>query len=187
MKIFIPLLIISILGSCSSRVYTYSIVLEKPQKSNNLNFENDTMSISFDFIEKGITFKLYNKTEDGIKINWDELSMSVNGKAQRVLHKETGSYKITDVQPPTTIPPKTVLEDGIIPSDIVSYSNIGGRTIINLNALYPKYDYGDKRKRAEIMNMKGQKIVIFLPYYIRNIYHSKIFEFLITDIIAKKG
>jgi hypothetical protein len=66
--------------------------LERPQKSNALLYENDTKSISFDFTEKWINFKMYNKIEDGIRVNWDELSMSINGKAARVVHKETGAY-----------------------------------------------------------------------------------------------
>jgi hypothetical protein len=113
--------------------------------------------------------------------------MSINGKAQRIVHKETGTVRVTDVQPPTTIPPKTYLEDGLLPTDKIRYINNQGKRILIVSDLYPKYDYGSKKTRALIMGMKGERITIFFPYYIKNVYHSKIFDFLIEDIATKKG
>lgn len=186
MKVAIVLLFAASFCSCTTKLYNYKISLVKPEKSAVRSYENDTMSISFDFRNNGIMFSLFNKSEEGIKINWDELSMSINGKAQRVVHKETGTYNTTTVQPPTTVPPKTILEDVIIPTDYISYYYVSGHRNIKVNDIYPKYDYGNKQKRAEVMKMKGQKIVIFFPYYIKDIYFSKTFEFIIEDITTKK-
>lgn len=181
------LIVAFILASCTTRAYTYKILLERPQKSNALLYENDTMSISFDFTEKWINFKMYNKIEDGIRVNWDELSMSINGKAARVVHKETGAYKITEVQPPTTVPPKTFLDDAIVPTENVKFTTaMGGRSIVSINPIYPTQDYGNKKTKEKIMGRKGERITVFFPYYIKNVYYSKVFEFIIEDIIAKK-
>ena len=85
------------------------------------------------------------------------MSMSINGKAQRIVHKETGTMRVTDVQPPTTIPPKTYLEDGLLPTNKIRYTNNQGKSILIVSDLYPKYDYGNKKTRALIMGIEGTK------------------------------
>ena len=67
MKLVFVLLVSFGLLSCASKTYTYKIVLQNPVKSTTLYYQNDTLSISFDFTQKAIFFKLYNKFEDGIK------------------------------------------------------------------------------------------------------------------------
>jgi hypothetical protein len=174
------------LFSCSAtKNYIYDIRLERPMPSKNLQFENDTFSISFTFNPKYIEFEMYNKLEDGIRINWDELSVSINGQAKRVVHYETGTDRVTETQPPTTIPPKSKLTDGLVATDKINYNYISGRRVISIPDTYPKTDYGNKKTRTKIMSMKGQKIVIYFPYYLRNIYQSKTFEFIIADIKTK--
>lgn len=113
--------------------------------------------------------------------------MSYNGQAKRIVHKETGLTKLTDLQPPTTIPPKTNLRDIVVSTDDVFFTNNQGRIIMNVKEIYPTYDYGSKKKRDYILKLKGYRISLFFPYYIKNVYHSKTFEFIISDIIAKKG
>jgi len=174
-------------ASCSTtRYYSYNIKLEKPTPSSPLFYENDTMSLSFQFNPKYIEFEAYNKLEDGIRINWDELSIAVNGEAKRIVHYETGENKITEVQPPTTIPPKSKLNDGLIPTDNIKYVISAGKRIPVYTYTYPNSDNGNKKYREKIMSMKGQKTIFFFPYYLRGIYHSKTFEFLITDVIQRK-
>ncbi len=37
------------------------------------------------------------------------------------------------------------------------------------------------------MNLKGKKITLYLPYYLKNVYHSKkTFEFVVADIHSRK-
>ena len=186
-KIVNYIFFICVISGCASYKYTYKISLENPVKSERLYFENDTLSISFAFESKGLSFDLYNKLlDDGIRINWDEVSMSYNGQAKRIVHKETGLTKLTDLQPPTTIPPKTNLRDIAVSTDDVYFTNNQGRVTMSVKEIYPSYDYGSKKKRAIILKLKGYRISLFFPYYIKNVYHSKTFEFIISDIIAKK-
>ncbi len=185
-KVYVSLLVF--FTSCASYKYTYKITLEAPIKSNRLYFENDTLSVAFSIDNKGLNFDLYNKLpDDGIRINWDEVSLSYNGQAKRIIHKETGITKLTDLQPPTTIPPRTNLSDFIVSTEDVFFTNNQGKRLMTIKEIYPTYDYGSKKKRAYILKLKGYRISLFFPYYIRNVYHSKTFEFIISDIIAKKG
>jgi hypothetical protein len=57
--------------------------------------------------------------------------------------------------------------------------------VTTIEEMYPKTDNGNKKVRSRIMSMKGEKIVVYLPYYLRNAYYSKTFEFLIEDISIK--
>ncbi|WP_152268224.1 hypothetical protein [Agriterribacter humi] len=183
----IALLIMIIICSCSTtRYYTYDIRLEKPAPSTRLFFENDTMSLSFQFKPRYIEFETYNKLEDGIRINWDELSISVNGDAKRIVHYETGENKITETQPPTTIPPKSKLVDGVIPTENIKYIISSGKRILLPLYTYPISDNGSKKTKKKILTMKGQKTVFYFPYYLKGVYHSKTFEFLIADVVQRK-
>lgn len=182
MRIFL-LVIVFFSASCTSKYYQYDIKMVQPP-SERLYFENDTMSISFEFRQKFIHIEVYNKLEDGIRINWDELSISDNGVAQRVVHYQTGVARINDVQPPTTIPPKSKLEDGLIPTNKIIPGN--GLNLVAFKDIYPLVDNGHKKTRKYALSKKGQKVVVFFPYYLKGVYHSKTFEFLIADVIQSK-
>lgn len=169
------------LFSCS-RSYTYNIQMEE---KGGLNYSDDTMDISFNFDPKFIYFELFNKSTEGIKINWDEVSISEGGNAKRVLHKETNSYNINDVQPPTTVPPKSRLKDAFIPSDNVKHVMSGGRRVVRIIQSRPSTDYGRKKYREKILAQKGERISIYLPYYVRNEFRSKTFDFVIKDVVSK--
>lgn len=176
----------TLLFSCSTiKHYTYDIRLEKPISTQTLYYENDTFSIAFTFNPKNISFEMYNKLEDGIRINWDEVSVSQNGIAKRIIHYETGTYKVTEVQPPTTIPPKSKMIDAFQTTDQLYYIISSGTRLLRIRDSYPESDGGSSKNREMILGLKGQRIVLYFPYYLRNQYYSKVFEFMIVDIVPK--
>jgi hypothetical protein len=165
------------------KFYSYDIQLEKPQPSQSLHFENDTFSISFAFKPQYIEFELYNKLDDGIKINFDEISISVNQQAIKIVHYAPGTNEFYETQPPTTIPPRSKLKDALVAKDMVNYIYEHGRQIpVSIQDSYPKSDYSNNNISRRVQHLKGQKITIFLPYYLKNVYHSKTFEFIIADV-----
>src|SRR5688572_16699501 len=106
MKLLLPLFTIFLM-SCAPQYLAYKFQLDSPTPTKPLVHENDSLSITFIFQPTALEFTLNNKMTDGIKINWDEVSLSLGGKAKRIIHKETGMTKTTDLQPPTTIPPNS--------------------------------------------------------------------------------
>ncbi len=60
--------------------------MSHPKENSKLQYENDTMSINFNPTVKGIEMEIFNKTNEGMKMEWDEISISVSGKTYRVLH-----------------------------------------------------------------------------------------------------
>ncbi|HWC53505.1 MAG TPA: hypothetical protein VG676_07990, partial [Chitinophagaceae bacterium] len=99
-KTLIILFIIFTFVSCTSKLYNYKTAMTYPVQNSDLIYENDTLKIGFKLNPKDILVNIRNKSETGIKINWDELSFSINAKTYRIVHKETGVIKINEVQPP---------------------------------------------------------------------------------------
>jgi hypothetical protein len=187
-RVIIILSIALMLAGCAGRVYTYSVEMTHPVNSKQLFYENDTFSIAFQLLPKWIEFTIYNKSTDGIRINWDEVSFSVDGITHRIVHKETGTYKITDVQPPTTIPPKSNLKDFIISTDkLVVTQGSFNFVSLNVNEQFPDNDYGNKKKKEFILSYKGNRITIFMPYYVRGQYISQYYDLMIRDVAPKKN
>ena len=158
----------------------------RPVESRTMEFENDSFHILFDVQYKKIVFTILNKMEDGIRINWDEVSFSLNGRAKRTVHKETGEYKIRDVQPPTTIPPKSSLKDFLIPTDIIRYGRIGYSNYTIIGNILPLEASGKTQQRDVIRKYKGTKITVFLPFYIAGKYVTRYYDLMINDVTVSK-
>lgn len=182
MKILLLLFCIAFSGC--SRYYNYKFRLDEPRPVKPLYYENDTMAISFRFTPSFLRFTIQNKISDGIKINWDEVSLSMARKTYRVIHKETGLTKTTDLQPPTTIPPRSQLTDVIVPTDFIRFSRVYGVYKPTYTGMFP--NSGTKKQGAAIMRRKGENIVLFIPFRIADKYVANTFYFTIEDIVPSK-
>jgi hypothetical protein len=171
----------------AAQQYTYDIRLERPAPSQNLQFENDTISISFAFNYDYIEFELYNKLDDAIKINWKDISVSIDGDTKRVIHSNAYIVGWPGKEPTIMVAPRSKINDVIRTSDksgLLDSTFSVNRATLNT---YPDRDYGMLSERKHILGLKGKKIVIYLPYYLKNVYCSKTFEFIIADILMKKA
>jgi hypothetical protein len=75
-------------------------------------------------METQVGFAIENKTDSGIKINWDEISfISPDGRAFRVIHSWDRLIDRNNPQAPTVIPPKSRIVEMVIPSDNIHYDN----------------------------------------------------------------
>lgn len=153
--------------------------------SQNLQFENDTISISFAFNYDHIDFQLYNKLDEAIKINWKELSVSIDGDTKRVIPSNAYFVGFPGKEPTIMVAPRSKVSDIIRTSDKTTLWDSSSIQRATLNT-FPDSDYGDLSQRKYIMGLKGKKIVIYLPYYLKNVYCSKTFEFII-DVQAKNA
>lgn len=165
-----------LLSSCVyNQQYTYDIRLERPVQSKNLLFENDTMSISFVFGTADIELDLYNKLDDAIKINGRDLSASVNGNMKAIL---SSAY-----QRPAMIAPRSKTKIYLQIYDGAGHVDSSGTPTGKLNT-YPAKDNNWEPYRQYILGLKGRKTTIYLPYYVKDVYCSKTFEFVVADVIA---
>ncbi len=185
MKYLYLLLIVS-LFSCKPQ---YLLVLKMNPSTNppgGAFYENDTLKMKFVVTDTYIGIRFDNKTNQGIKINWDEISFSLNGRSYaRVLHNLTGVRKINDVQPPTTIPPRSYIDDKLYPRETMSVVSSGGSYYsVNYNFFRSKKvnESNDKYHKSKI----GDKIIIHLPYYLGTSFVESNFEIEIVDVKKKK-
>ena len=80
--------------------------MKESKEAKKLYYENDTLSISFNFYPKGIRMDFTNKSDSVIKINWNEVRMTENDMAKKIVYikKERGNLK--EVLSPSHISPR---------------------------------------------------------------------------------
>lgn len=170
------------LSSCViGTVYTYDIRLERPVQSKNLQFENDTMSINFVFEPEHIYFNLFNKLDDAIKINWKDISVSIDGETKRVIPSYSYNVGFPGKEQSVTVAPRSKIGDVIRTTDKLGYDDTSRLPTGRLN-MYPQSDGNHPPTREYILGLKGKRILIYMPFYLRNEFYSKTFEFVIADI-----
>jgi hypothetical protein len=166
------------------RNFSYETSMTPSTQSDSLIYEDDSIKVKFTLADDRLKLRLDNKLNQGIRINWDEVSISLNGQSFRVAHKETGVFKTSDVQPVTSIPPKSFLTDGLIPTDKISYNRLisTGTSTVILAKMFPSADNGKKNIRAKALALKGSTVIVYMPLYINNQFVSKCFSITIHDV-----
>lgn len=124
MKTIIYLSIIFTLASCAitKQKYRYDISMVEPRESKELRYKDELIDIQFLFSEKRIGFSLNNLSNKGLIIDWDKVSIVWRGEANKVFHTNVKYSEKEKTQAPTSIPPKAVLVDEILPIDAAYFS-----------------------------------------------------------------
>jgi len=105
--------------------YNWSFSLEEPKPSGTLTYSDDFIDVVFSFGNTQIGFDIQNKTDSGIKINWDDLSVIYpSGTSSRVIHSGIKLADRNNPQAPTVIPPNAKVSDILIPSENIYYSEL---------------------------------------------------------------
>jgi hypothetical protein len=151
--------------------------------NDGYTWQDDKISISFEFPEKQIDFKLYNKSQNVIKIIWDNAAFVFNDESKKIIHSGIKYNESSAHQPPTSIPPKSSITDCILPAENIywqygSYSG-GWREA----PIFPKYDKQDKNLKNRIESMKGKKFKVYLPIESGEKTLDYLFEFQIRDVV----
>src|SRR6187402_2095348 len=94
------------LYSCGPRMYTYKFSMKESKEAKKMYYENDTLSVAFNFYPKGIKMDFTNKSDSVIRINWTEMKMTENDIAKKVVHIKRDKGKLKVVQSPSLISPK---------------------------------------------------------------------------------
>ena len=151
---------------------TYSFALVKPVEVPGLAFEDTALSINFSIIKPMISFHLTNKTDQPIKIDWNEVSyVDVSGLAHKVTHKGVRIIERNSTQPPTTIPPTAKIDEFIIPTDAVS---------MRLN----KWEMKDLLPEGpEAKGLEGKTFSLFMPLEVNGAVKNHLFTFKIIKVI----
>ena len=184
----IVMILFFVLSSCEGIKYIYSYKLMDNHAKTDKSFDDGKISASFIVGEKQIDFALKNLTSDPIKINWDESSLIILGESKRVMHKGVKYTDRSSSQVPTIIPSNSLIEDCVIPTDNISYSegyygsNYSVPASWKIKDLLPLRDNYDEDRKQYILNSKGQTIKLFLQLELNNQKTNYTFEFQITDV-----
>jgi len=158
-------------GCASSPKYRWRFAMQEPKPSESMAFSDDYIDALFIIREIPGTimlkprlelgFEVQNKTDSGIKINWDELSMIYpDGKSFRVIHSGTRLVDKNSPQAPTTIPPNAKISDILTPSENISYVSEGG--ILPSGWYYSTLFGGDNK-----LVWDGKEFSIYFPMEIK--------------------
>ncbi|HUI29010.1 MAG TPA: hypothetical protein VLX91_02245 [Candidatus Acidoferrales bacterium] len=189
--IFTALSLASLVGCMTLNLgtrYEYSYKLTKPDSANGMKWEDDKIAISFFVSDKEVDFTLRNKTNEVIKVNWDEATIVQYGKAGKVMHAGVKYTDRNESHPSTAVPPGASIDDLLLPSDNVYwregyygeyYSNPGGW---EENDLFPTADFNKAEYKDAILKSKGKSFSIYLPIQYQNKTLDYTFEFVITDV-----
>jgi hypothetical protein len=180
------ILLTATLSSCKfGNVYTYDLRLTQPVQSQDLRFENDSIIISFALNSDNIGFKLFNKLNEAIKINWKEISVSIDGQTKVVVPSTAYTTGFPGKETTIMVAPRSTIVDMIQTTNKYSYIYTAGSAPIVPVHTYPVRDNREPQRRDHILGLKGTKFIIFLPYYVKDTYCSKTFELVIADVQPK--
>lgn len=144
-KVLSLCLLLTLFFGCSASVkhyLQYDIVLEGVERPSEENeqlreqtictteeygytymFEDEMIKILWLPFPTELRFLLENKTNDSIKIIWNEASyVCEKGESHRVLHTDVKVIDRFDLQVASVVEQKGVIEDFVYPADYVSYS-----------------------------------------------------------------
>jgi hypothetical protein len=152
----------------------YNFAMTKPQENKELVFDDKFLRIVFAVSKKQIGFNIRNKTDNPIKIDWNQVSyVDVLGKSHKVMHEGVKYISRNEPQSPTIIPPTAQLEDMVFPTDHVYFASgrYGGWRDI---PLFPE--------APAAKHFKGQLFSVFIPLDINGTIRNYFFTFKIVGV-----
>ena len=157
------------------------------KENNTCCFEDSCIKITFIPLSANIPFILENKSDQTMKIIWDEtVYIDVNETCRKVTHAGVKYIDAERTQLPTIIAISSKIHDVIYPTDNIYYisyyiSNIyfaEWKHAPLLPRAYTKYDLEEIKK-----GYIGKTIKILLPIQIQNAVSEYLFCFRINDFI----
>lgn len=152
----------------------YSVKLKNSKPHNSLSFENRDLEIQFNIFAKQIGFVLHNKTNEPIKVDWNQAAyVDIYGDSHQVIHSGVRIVDRDKPQAPTTVPPSAKIDDILSPSDHIYYEKV----------LLPGWRYKPLLPDGPLaLKSKGKSFSIFLPLKVKSKVENYQFKFIIEDV-----
>jgi hypothetical protein len=148
--------------------------LLKPKPSDDLSYEDESVSIKFSLAPDGISCNLRNKTSDPVTINWNNVSwVDYSGEAHKLIHSGVRLVDKEAPQPPTVIPPLARIAEAMFPADHVKSTSSGW----SKESLWP--DLVDTSgEQSHLKKLEGAMFSVFMPLEIQG--KTKNYSFIFT-------
>lgn len=151
----------------------YAFTMVKPKYSKLSDFSDNNIYAKFMISQREISFDLENKTQNIIKIDWNNVSyIDFEKQAHRIVHSGIKYIDLEKTQTPLSIPPGSRISDGIVSSDHVTRSSTNRWEHL---PLFPS-------NHQEAKQLKGKEISVFMPLEINGIVKNYNFVFRIEDV-----
>ena len=150
---------------------------------NKYRYEDDYIDIVWFVGRTEFNFKLTNKSNHTIKLNWDDISyVDCNGSTGRVMHSGVKYNERNNSQPATTIPRGASITDILLPTDNVYFTSgkYGGW---NERLLIPSIYIKKEEFAAGAPAYVGKTMKILMPIMIENVQNDYTFEFSIASLL----
>lgn len=98
----------------------YDFLMLKPLVNKNLQYSDSTLDISFYIGTRDILFNIANKTQNPIKLNWDNFSfVDTESRAHRLIHSSVKLIDSEKQQTTTIIPPFASIQENVYSPDYI--------------------------------------------------------------------
>jgi hypothetical protein len=143
-----------------------------------LSFEDKIIQISWKVPGETFDFSLANKTDDTLRIIWnDAVFINHKGRSSKVIHYGVNYINKNTFQPDSVIIKHSTLTDGIMPTSNIDYFVDHWRIDEILQSA--GYRPSDFRKFGE--ETVGKNLVVYLPISEKNKKIEYVFTFKIDD------
>lgn len=170
--------------------YDYGLIKNDSSvdSSSVMTFTDDKIDASFAVGLKSISFTIKNKTDDAMKIIWDESSIVQFGKTHKVMHSGVKYIDRNGAQTPSIIPAHASIDDIVLPTDNIYYlegtysqyySNTGGW---KERDLFSSSDLNKEEFKNMILSFKGQKFSLYLPIQTQGKTLDYNFNFIVRNV-----
>ena len=165
-------------GNRSGSKYKYWYKLTRPIVSDQLEFEDDWISIQFRIDDSFINFRLQNFSSRTLSVLWERVTLAVDGKIAPIKYSANG-YNLQPARwTPIVIPPDARLLDFVVPAE--NLQPIGGTW--RERDLFPTRDFGGRNLQREILGSVGKRITWYLPLAYGDEVLEYVFEFEVAQI-----
>lgn len=181
-----------------SRYDEKSIIKKDNQSFETYTFEDEFINIKWSPHARGFDFTLLNKTDNSIKIIWDEaLIIDEIKRSLAVMHTGIKYSEKESSQVPSVVIRKGYLIDSVVPSQYAVYYDAtyykgkmldpGGWTQEDfIPSIFWGYDDGvEKFKNRVKRDLVGKNIQVLLPIEITGVINDYIFTFKIDDMTLR--
>ena len=171
--------------------YLYSVEVSKDFKVGTIDtllsiYEDSIIKIDWNYASTQIDFDLTNKSDQTLKIIWDDAAfISLRNESSRIFHKGIKYIDRENPQPPTSVYKKTTLSDLIAPTSYAIFVS-GQNGDWHSDPLIPAASGSILSFKIEyIKGLIGQTMRVILPIKIEDKVIEYAFSFR-TEFIEKK-
>jgi len=204
-KLIFALFLATMLTSCMTYQGFYNVGLQEVERPENakerygeskiINFEeegktkysyeDELIKIIWLPLSTQFAFTLENKSDNSIKIIWDEaVYVDENGSSGRVMHSGVKYVDRSNPQPPTVVVKKAKVDDIVVPTDNIYYisGQYGGW---QTKPLFPNRATTQEELNVLTQKYVGKTVKILLPLQIQETVNEYIFSFKVENFISK--